>query len=740
MMTTRFGADPTGVLVEPQAGTSEQSNQYPDVLLQTAFDYLHYIDRDINGEPLDLIEGDDINQVLIAGAANRTQGGEVFPLPFAYELKYDSYAEVGKVVPESTVNFTLDDGRVIDTRKYKIVSDNTASHIDNPDAYRTTIFMSEELASTSILTKAKYTRILDDVIQVNFKDTVDPQEMAKLGRDYSYFIHPLGSFILISSNSPVLGALQDGDSVWVKKASVDAINCLPPIGLSTSAWKPRVTLGSFVAPAVDTIYGLKDVTYSIPDVTGAPVAVNWAAGFGSPAASGDPYLSKAAGELAYEIDPYTVQLPRRNVYFWDGDWGSGFAGGAWSDDAASAYPDYVTPNIIDTTSELGAFGISDQAKWSHGINIYDGNELVDNSTIFGWNKRNGIIKLSRPLSSERNVTSTYLYEQREVEVDVDLNPTLHHPNTDRAGDTVRVVLKPEWDSYSADTGDTNPNKLAWHWLSDNSSGVYDYNFTSADGTTGISYRDGSTVGLPEHTVILGDYSIGQPSPYEANLIDTRVRGGGIRDDVWFSSRRQMRNLAFDESPTARRQSQRESEYFWDIGYMDGEPYQADGSLIISIPSSVATAIEERIVAHSVGETKITPEDRDMVDASFATNGEYDLESLLSGISDQARVDSIKLYVALREEAPELTLSEMKEKINKHIALGEFYVLIDENTTTEDRGNTTTNSSRSPRGRRRFRFPPIPGIRFTAGDASRERDTAIRESFPDQLPHSQIRGF
>ncbi|MHA2067069.1 MAG: hypothetical protein ACXABY_22095, partial [Candidatus Thorarchaeota archaeon] len=528
---------------EPLANTAEQDGYWPNVTLQAAVDYLHYVDRDVDFQPLDIVNNDDTKQLIVTGTANRTAGGVAFPLAYSYDLKFDSYTAPGRGLPQDTVNFTRDDGLDIDKGQYRITSDSSSSRETNSNAYKSTIHMTEDLAQSNTLSKVKYTRVLNDAVQVNYKDVVDPQETAKYDRDFAFGFTVYGNVLFLKSEGS-LGSVGENETVWIKKRSVYAINALPPLGSPTSAWKPRVTVGTFTVSDVETIYGVKSIVYNIPDISGQPVAVNWAGGYTTPAASGSPYLSKAFREPVYKVDPYTMQLPRKNVYFWDGDWGSGNSGGDWTE-GLGTYPTYLVPNIIDAPAVTGHVVYP---MWSHGINLYDGDTVVDNSTIYGWNKINGVLKLNRPLSSDREVTATYLYEQREVEIDVDLNPTIHHPNANRVGDTVRVVLKPEWDTYAADTGDTDPNKLAWHWVSDNPSGTYIYDVATSSGTWGYAFRDGSVVGLPNHTVVLGDYTIGEASPYEANLIDTRSRGGGLKDDEWFTSRGHLKNRPFEESP------------------------------------------------------------------------------------------------------------------------------------------------------------------------------------------------
>ena len=632
-----------------------------------------------------------------------------------------------------TVSFSSEDGRIINSEDFQVTASSTESRQNNIDLYKVDLFMSESLTESNILTNVRYPRQYKSEIQTNFREIVDPQVVAKYDRDFTYFFTGFTRLapVIILKNTGSLAQLTEEDVIWVQKTETDAISTLPIIGETPTSWKPRINTGSFVIRDVPTGWGSKDVEYFIPDVTGYPVAVNWAEGYDAPAASGTPYLSKAHREAVYVVDPYTLQLPRKNLFFWDGDWGSGALGGSWVDNT-NTYPTYDIPNIIDAPDVTG---VPSDPKWSHGINIYVRDQLMDNENIFGWNKRNGIIKLLRPISPGSKVTSTYLYEQKEIELNLDVNPNLGHEYVDRVTDTLRVVLKPNWATYANDTSDpdSSGDRLAWHWLSDNPAGVYHYDWTTGSGTTGFTFSDNRLVGLPEQTLVIGDYSIGQDTPNAANLIDTRVRGGGIKEDGWFTQRRTLDHPSFQSSPTARRQAQIESEYYWDIGHLDGEPYQADGTLIISIPSSVRNDIESRIVDDQAGETNITSDDRIFADSIFVSSGNYDLDVILSGIASESRVKSIKRYVQVVETARESALSEIRGKIDKHVALGEFYVIVDETSSVLDRGNTPTHASKFVSGgsrRSAFLNRNPEALALGGGDGSKEPPTAMRDSFPE----------
>jgi hypothetical protein len=61
------------------------------------------------------------------------------------------------------------------------------------------------------------------------------------------------------------------------------------------------------------------------------------------------------------------------------------------------------------------------------------------------------------------------------------------------------------------------------------------------------------------------------------LIDTRKRGGGFRDDL---------------SPSLIKSLSPEAEYVWDIGSYDGHPFPVNGVIVITLPSYIQHQFSE----------------------------------------------------------------------------------------------------------------------------------------------------
>lgn len=715
-MLTRSGdqapTDLTGIRT-PQTGTGQQYFENPFITLVTGTDPLYYLEFDTNGDPLQLQNdsGSGQSDLLITNIkAIPNASGVETPMPFKHDLRYDIYNPIG-FASDMPVDFRSVTGETVSHLLYRLISDSTASREQNLDAFKSTLYMTSELGDESFLGTLSYTRILDGIVQVNFKETVNPLPVAKENIDYTIETTGVVPRVVLSYGGS-LSAVTETDQMWVKKEKTSSIYPLPPLGNAIDAWYPRVHAGSFIRKNsnIETI-GNRDVIYHVPELSDVRVYKDVAAA--AVAASGTPYVGKALKEDVYLIDPFTIQMPRTPIYFWDGIWSSGHTAGNWTE-GTDTYPNYSIPNIIDPPEYIG--DITDSAAF-HGINIYINGVLMDNSNIFGWNHKNGILNLIEPIRPDQKVTATYLYESNYIELGVDLNPTQSHVFTDRVGDTIRIVARPLWAEYEADTSDSFGVNygLAWHWMSDNPSGVYTWDWSANTGTSGYPLTDPAQVqglALPVETEVICDYTILDSSPYMGNIIDGRRPGGGIKDDDWFRATRGMGDKGMSVSPYVRERIEKESMYYWDIGSLDGEAYQADGTIIVSVPSSVRSMVKTEFLQIAAGATKVTPDDKNLVEGSVSSGT---IDTLLTSISDTERLKRMRNYSGAVQEADRDTIDYIKSNVYKHIGLGQLAVIVDETNTILDGnllGAITTNSSMDATT---FLPPVIGGRRTNAAD-------------------------
>jgi len=715
-MLTRGGTqDPTDLtgVRSPQADTGQQFFENGFITLVTGTDALYYLEYDTNGKPLQLQDDAGSNQsdLLITNVKSvPNASGVETPMPFKHDLRYDIYNPVG-FTSDMPVDFRSVTGETISHLLYKLIADSSSSREQNLDAFKSTLYLTSELGDESFLGTVSYTRILDGAVQVNFNETVNPLPVAKENIDYT--IDTAGSVprVLLSYGGS-LSAVTETDNVWVKKERTTSIYPLPPLGNPIDAWYPRIHAGSFIRKNsyVDTV-GYRDVIYHVPELSNVRVYKDVAAG--AVAASGAPYVGKALKEDIYLIDPFTIQMPRTPVYFWDGIWSSGHSAGNWAE-GTGTYPNYPIPNIIDPPEYTG--DITDSATF-HGINIYINGALMDNSNIFGWNQKNGIINLIEPIKPDQKVTATYLYESNYIELGIDLNPTQSHAFTNRVGDTIRIVARPLWSAYESDTADAfgADYGLAWHWMSDNPSGVYSYNWSANTGTSGYPLTDPAQIqGIPlsVETEVICDYTILDSSPYMGNMIDGRRPGGGIKDDDWFRESRGVADKGMSISPYIRERIEKESMYYWDIGSLDGEAYQADGTIIVSVPSSIKSLVKTEFLQIAAGATKVTPDDKTLVEGSVSSGT---IDTLLTSISDAERVGRMQSYSGAVQEADQEAIEYIKAHVYKHIGVGQMAVIVDETNTILDGNILGATSNNSFMDVTTFLPPVVGGRRNNAAD-------------------------
>lgn len=190
---------------------------------------------------------------------------------------------------------------------------------------------------------------------------------------------------------------------------------------------------------------------------------------------------------------------------------------------------------------------------------------VAETGVIDWDIYTGRVKLAQLLTHKDDIVGTYIYKEDfyryqgfvgsggiypDTEpftwVPLDLNPTPEHNyGMYASGIIAHLFLKPYIDI-------TNTiqirNEALYHNFTGEASGIYDFYIGS--------------VALGPHCKIT-----------DMEITDVRVRGGGLSqrgreklDDVW--------NV------------QKESEFFWDIGYFDGQAVPANGALVVSIPKTI----------------------------------------------------------------------------------------------------------------------------------------------------------
>lgn len=194
-------------------------------------------------------------------------------------------------------------------------------------------------------------------------------------------------------------------------------------------------------------------------------------------------------------------------------------------------------------------------------------------SIKSWSYSDGVIVLNDVVSENDGLFIDYTYEERsytyrgyvedDVFIDLDLNPNQYHTFTDTRTKPYR--RQPVYELFNSIVyffvqpssiqpldfeGNPIPNKLI-----ENESVIY-HQFSNP-----ISRN-------PETDLLIGSIYVRHNTSFKSTVVvDTRKPGGGIIEQM---------------SDQLRRQLEPESNFYWDIGYWDGQPYNENGVIIIRL--------------------------------------------------------------------------------------------------------------------------------------------------------------
>lgn len=663
----------------------------------------YYVDVDDNGRSLPISPSGitspnlDVTDITI-NKFNPTLPD--IPLTWSYTLKYDNKA----YDDASSISIYDNQRSLIPTDLYYTERGVPRQQTGIGNVFSTQIYLPSQLIRTPGVTlTAKYNKVLDGKMQSNYTEIINPD---KPYVNFDYILDRTWNPVRLRTlNAGKLRGVNPDDPlkshIWVKPADEAMIAADYPIGDENSAWYPRVRAGLFEMKNQSvTIYDdgaystiVRDVVYHTPEVGLLPSQPNWATDAATPAASGIADVIKIIKEVPEIVSSTHIKTRSRPIYFWDGDKDRDNAGG-W-DNNIEGWPTYTPPNLQDWHTRGGSFDTADvntSAKYSHGITIYKNNQLLSNSDIRDWDYFNGSIHLKTPLRPDDLVEVTYLAEKVWIPATgLDLNPNQGNDYANKVGKTFRIVLKPDWLGYPTDTKDPGPasdadnadeHKLAWHYLESNPNNVYNATWDGAGtllagSSTGFDWLTGDEVGLPKGTLIVADITISQHKERALKLLDARVRGGGIKDDEWFSNQDWLKSQLKARNLQARELRQKESRFYMDIGHWDGEPYQGDGVLCIRIPLAKRTEIYNNFIESNIGATEISKDDRALVDNYYDTNGNYNFAGITSGITSTDRLNSIREYIDLLYKSYYDADNLIRGSIEKYLAYGTYYVLLDE---------------------------------------------------------------
>jgi hypothetical protein len=184
--------------------------------------------------------------------------------------------------------------------------------------------------------------------------------------------------------------------------------------------------------------------------------------------------------------------------------------------------------------------------------------------------QNSIVYLRNDHSEDTTLSFSYSYREDFLEYPhLDLNPV---DNPGLHGKFVGIYMIP----YYLETGSSTYQfeRTIYHMISDTYQGII-------TALAGLELSDGTDV----HPVLIGVYHIIQKETKDGlSIIDARVKGGGLKEDV-----------------APKDTQEPEAEMFWNLSKWGGEPVQDRGTIIVEYPEEIiGTESRYQLVPTSMG--------------------------------------------------------------------------------------------------------------------------------------------
>lgn len=202
-------------------------------------------------------------------------------------------------------------------------------------------------------------------------------------------------------------------------------------------------------------------------------------------------------------------------------------------------------------------------------NILGNNEKL---TIESWSYKEGIVRVKEYLNDTDEVYVNYTYEEEyyiyrgfyDEEgglIDIDLNPGIYH-------DYLDTSIIP----YTRQKSHTLFNKVIYFFIKPKTVEDIDMNTVFIENESVIYHKFDTPVPEGEYDLLIGKIYVRHNTSLKSTvLVDTRVRGGGVLTTIYDSLRREL---------------EPESDYYFDIGYYDGEMYPENSVVVLRLDKNL----------------------------------------------------------------------------------------------------------------------------------------------------------
>lgn len=197
-------------------------------------------------------------------------------------------------------------------------------------------------------------------------------------------------------------------------------------------------------------------------------------------------------------------------------------------------------------------------------NNFDNNEIL---TVKSWSYDEGIITLEETLNDTDNVYVSYEYEEQYYIyrgyyeennfIDLNINPSIYYDYLDTT--TIPYIRKNTSELFNKDIYFFIKPKQIKNLLT---------NEILVDNDKVIYHKFGNSEPNGENDLLIGKLLIRHNTSLKSTiLVDTRQIGGGVLETIYDNLRSEL---------------EVESNYYFDIGYYDGEAYQENAVIIIRL--------------------------------------------------------------------------------------------------------------------------------------------------------------
>lgn len=203
------------------------------------------------------------------------------------------------------------------------------------------------------------------------------------------------------------------------------------------------------------------------------------------------------------------------------------------------------------------------------VNVHVNDIQLPEDQIVDWDVYNGTVQVAQTLGLTDDVKISYNYREDYYEYQgfvgsgklypdtgpfewypLDVNPTpMHNYGMYASGVTAHIFIGPSWNLDSEVFFDVSP---CYH------------NFTG-DPSGNLDFYLGSVSLAPAAKVS------------DVQVTDTRSRGGGLSPDVDLGKVKEV---------------QPESQFYWDVGYFDGQAFPSNGVLVVQVPKALQDREDE----------------------------------------------------------------------------------------------------------------------------------------------------